>query len=423
MNTHLPRFLSQHQLDPAITERELKRVYARLLKQLDLELQAEQFQALRSDYEAACVWVRGRADAAGLGAAGLMPEADSASNAITSSELTSASAESATATMSVANQPTFRQGAYQQNRTNVYARSAVSPGVLAEDNFRELKRVVRRVGLSTQAVQLDREQRPKLMSHAGDQVADVLQKQLQKPEFLNLEAVRLFEAQIIYFLAGGWQIGNQYLFEAASKAFNWSASSDLQRQFAEAGGIIDQVLLELSLMDDVTTSERQIYDQLHERLRTERYQDLGFLNERRAPILTLYGRYRCLTFVISDYKKLEQWVHEIERLPVEKIATKVMPDKQRVAKPWFGSPWLVFVLLMILIRACASTMSNQNVTPSGYSYSTNPEAYSGPGNSSEAANRLSKAMSAQTGIATVPDKDYMRPFYEQSPAPASTKPK
>jgi hypothetical protein len=186
-------------------EREVRRAYARELKAIDQELQAEAFQTLRGRYELALDYVRQRVQDA---YEETLPEP--------------AGLEASAAPVSFEPQ--------EQSVPQVAPAQAVFEKLLRE--------------LATQDVEIGYAQR-------------LLDQSLASPELVSLDQRELFEYLLVVHLALGWQAGNEALFSVAVQHFQWKSDRRRLQIFGAAGATIDDAVLDLIGFNKQPQSQRE----------------------------------------------------------------------------------------------------------------------------------------------------------------------
>lgn len=366
MPSSLPRFFVEHQLLADATERDLKKAYSKRLKQLDLQAQPDLFQTLREDYEFAVAWLRQQAHG---------KSHEIAAPAAQSEAEQYAAAPNAVRADAPALNYGFKQAGYSGSNTMRFAAAAKTPAELAHENFRELKRVVKRLSKTVQS-DADDGAGPGYTAKRHQQQIDQLQcfldDLLTKPDFVNLEALRLFEAQVIAYLAEGWQEGNQCLFVVAGKTFGWTTRSDLQRHFGSGGDVVDRALMDQAVMAEVVEYSRKVYEDLYLRLCSNATTDWHYILEKRSHVGALYEKYRYLTYLICDYKKLDEWYQRLQSEPETQwqVSEQAVAKYEPKARSWFANPLVIVVVCGILARACGATSERGPEPPLRYTAPT-----------------------------------------------------
>ena len=206
---NLPACLVRLELDSGADERAIKRAYARELKLIDQEREGTRFQALRDAYQAALLW-----------------------------------AARAPASVAAATTAPPRTAPEQQQAQCAF------------DDF-----MAARALISTGRM-------------VGDAALwqDELQRRLNDPGLINMEARTLFEERVVLLLAEGWQRGHDTLLAAACDVFDWSADRRRLQQFGYAGALVDRAI-----------DERTMFALQPERIQATQKKVLARLRKKRAP--------------------------------------------------------------------------------------------------------------------------------------------
>ncbi|SDY65171.1 protein TonB [Variovorax sp. YR266] len=231
MSTQSFPFLQHLGLDDEADERAIRRAYAQRLKQIDQEADPEAFQALREAYETAMGWanyMQQRAQAAAQEA----PEA-------------------------VAPQP--QQGPAPEAPPDRKDDEAASRARLADSET--LARAV--LGELQERLEV----RPPTDLAEGRQL---LERMLDDPRLLDLDAQFLFEWGLATILARGWKPGHEFLFGPAMTCFKWREDGSRLLRLGPAGQFIDVAIRELEMYDRQLDTHRTPQRELIRRLRHAR---------------------------------------------------------------------------------------------------------------------------------------------------------
>lgn len=297
---HTPPFMAHLALDADADERAIKRAYAVRLKKIDQETDPEGFQRLREAYEAALQWAKSSA-------------AEGATQPELASEALDASAPSAP-----------------------QAHEAPNPEQLAGAVFDAFM-----AGLPDSALTLE--------GHLA-----ALNKSLEDPRMVNLEARVVFEWLIARQLAEGWRPGHEVLLVAATDCFHWHTDRSRLAQFNRVGAMLDAALSERAVFDSQQPEMQEQYREVIRKMRLETHPGDDFLLKHLDRAELLASRLPNWLWIITRVESLKQWREWVQVLPESKRekARKVMakasqpaPNK-KTSIPW----WAVMVMIMLISK-------------------------------------------------------------------------
>lgn len=257
-----PALFARLQLRPDADERDVRRAYARELKQIDQETQPAAFQELRETYDQLLWWLqRQKVEKQG--------------------EEDERQAEQATADPA----PADAQAAALPEETPppgpATTAEPASPEVLGREVLGQL------VGqLQAQAWK------------TGDEAEDALVRLLDDERLINVDARRYFEWGVAQILADGWRPGHELLFAPATEVFGWDADRSRLLQFGRAGHIVDAAIEEMALFDSQEWQYRQEQKEVIRRTRSP---------ERLTP------RHLCTHLPVAEmvFSHFPNWLHVI----------------------------------------------------------------------------------------------------------------
>jgi hypothetical protein len=258
-------FLDALGLDQDARERDIRSAYARRLKTIDQEHDAQGFQDLRAVYEEALAWAAWKKrDAEGPPAAAaamaLPPAADAAP-------------ETPAAPGPV---------------------DADDPRALGEAAFGRLAADLE--GLLGQPTQ-----------NNPDPYEALLRRRLDDDDLINIDARIVFEAIVATVLAHGWQPGHENLFEAALTVFDWDADPQRLLAFGHAGMVLDRALAERRVFATQPPARQAAMRRAAHALRDAGAPTEPQLRSHMRIIETMMARFPCMMGVIVSLGNVEQW--------------------------------------------------------------------------------------------------------------------
>lgn len=367
------------QLRPDANERDVRRAYARELKQIDQEQQAQAFQELRETYDQLLWWVRQQQmqDATA-------PEADAQDAA----SLASAS------------------GAGDAKPPEALS---VPPPVSSEPEHEALP--------SSEA--LGREMLDLLVQHLTENklrdrqaAAALLRQCLDDPRLGSVDAATYFEWGVASILAGGWAPGHEFLFSPAIEGFGWREDRSRLLWFGRPGQIVDAAINELLAFDTQPSEHRALQKEAIRKLRASEPLPTGELL-RELPIAEhVVAAFPNWMHVISRSESLLDWRRRHGEVPTwrKKIANRprlrlVRPPSSTApaagkSRNW-GMVFLIFMLVSALGRLLAGLAQDPSPHPRDVTGPTTLASVHRP--SQQEAELRQRAQAALGNTATSPD--------------------
>jgi len=269
--TTQPEFLVRLGLGGDADGRQVRRAYARELKQIDQERDLEGFQYLRACYEAALDWAAHRAG----------------------------HAEPAPAPVQV-EEPVMKAEAAPAASPPAETGQQVNPLLLVDGVFADLR--VRMAALAAQPERMGREETTLVAPWTA-----ALREALADPRLLNLTARVIFEHRIAALLAEGWQPGHHLLLPAAIEAFGWNDDRHALERLGSAGAHLDEALEQRVVFQSqdilVRTQQREV---LH-LLRQGEPPDAHTLNGYARALVTLTDHFPTLLGVVAPHRIAVAW--------------------------------------------------------------------------------------------------------------------
>lgn len=267
-------FLEALGLDQGAQERDIRRAYARKLKQIDQETDPDAFQALRAAYEVALDWARWKLAQVGDEASPGTPTKDAPPGPAAANAPAPAEAAPAAALDAAPQQATPAQLGAQ-----VYHR------FLAD---------------AAELVTLPKHGEPAAWRAA-------IEARFQDEEMVNIDARIYFEAYIASLLASGWRPGHEVLFVAAQQAFAWTDDRRGLRQLGPAGRMLDQAIEERRLFEAQETTERARMRDLVKMLRQEELPATRRIRAAMPDVERMLGRFSAFMEVVASMENVERW--------------------------------------------------------------------------------------------------------------------
>lgn len=258
-------FLDALGLDEDARERDIRSAYAKRLKAIDQEHDAQGFQDLRAVYEEALAW-----------AAWKKREAE-------------VPPESATAMA-----PPPAADAAPETPAAPEPVDADDPRSMGEAAFGRLATEME--GLLAQPTQ-----------NNPDPYEALLRRRLDDDDLINIDARIVFEAIIATVLAHGWRPGHENLFEAALTVFGWDADPQRLLAFGHAGMVLDRALAERRLFATQPPAQQAAMRRAAHALRDAEAPTEPQLRSHMRIVETMMARFPCMMDVIVSLENVEQW--------------------------------------------------------------------------------------------------------------------
>ncbi|HET7866403.1 MAG TPA: hypothetical protein VFL86_18540 [Burkholderiaceae bacterium] len=315
-------------LAPDADEREVRRAYARRVKAIDPATDPVAFQALREHYEAALAWVRmrpaDRVDGGGLDVA------EASSKTV---EAPAAAAPAPPVVLEPEPEPHVPSEAPAPERgSDLHLADASEPVFSAF--FRAVAQEFKYVATAAAA----------------------LERALEDPRLINLEARARFELRVAQLLVQGWQPGHQFLFVAACDTFHWEQDRSRLSMFGPVGAMLDaaitQSLVFYGQPDQVQFTQQR---SLVVRLREDALPSNDTLAKERERLQMLAQRYPHWLRIVTSGANVARWQEALQGLPPLQMRAVPAPAEGS-QRPSGTTEWSGFLLLIGILVALANLL-------------------------------------------------------------------
>ena len=276
-------FLAHLGLRNDADERDIKRAYARLLKQIDQATDAAAFQALREAYEAALHWHR-----QGGGASSQRVE-----TATGPSLAPPAPPPPASAPVPRIERPREKAPPRPPTQNHGAASTARPTGPATDPDVLEVFQAFM----------------SQLTTH-GDKASmrQALTSSLEDPRVQGLEARDMFEWLIAKALAKGWKPGHDILMALAIELFKWGKEPRYLMRFGQAGSEIDQSISDAAVFDAQPVALQERLKEVIRLLRgAPRGDDAAKAEIHRADLELLLVRFGSWLRLNAPAERVRQW--------------------------------------------------------------------------------------------------------------------
>jgi protein TonB len=319
-------FLDILGLDESALERDIRRAYARKLKQIDQEQDPGAFQALRDAYEVALDWARWKLEQEAADVPEGMP----------------ADAQDVPAPPLQADAPA--PAAEQE---------AASPAQLGADVYHRF------LAAAGELVQL-----PKHGEVAAWRAA--IEARFGDEELVNIDARIYFEAYIASLLVSGWRPGHEVLFVAAQEAFGWTEDRRGLRQLGQAGRMLDQAIEERRLFEAQQPTDRARMRDLVKLLRQDTLPATRRIRAAMPDVERMLARFPAFMEVHAHMENVERWraVYRESGGPPIEADSDAMAVPPPAPEPGFfaRNGARIFILLVIVLAGIFSSPGKRHDT-------------------------------------------------------------
>jgi protein TonB len=307
---------------PDIDERALRRAYARLLKQIDVEAEPARFQALREALDQSLRWLalRDRARAA--------PGQATAAEAPPSA--------SPTPTM-----PASHRVVDELPPLALPPRLPTADGIgsaVYATFHQSVTQVFRNVAGAREA----------------------LDTALADERLINIDARTVFEGHVAGLLANGWRPGHDHLLDPAIEVFGWERDHARLAHFGQAGALVDAAIRDRAVFRQFNGHQIAVLTQLILRLRDAAPPNPGTLHEEVQQLQYLVQRVpnwlRIVAPVDPVNARFEMW----RQSPAStQSAMAAQPPRVIGAKPPSATMPALLVMAALLVLVVFAGMGNR----------------------------------------------------------------
>ena len=353
-----PYFLQRLGLDPKAGERDIRRAYARELKQIDQEQDAAGFQHLRLCYEQAQNWVRYHDESEANDEADddvfvLQDEHGAAppSAPVVDSHANPEAAPLSTDEVNARGDDRGERIADPEVEQESKSSPGLTPSVVrfAEPQISDAQTVLTEF-LPWLYAAAQGSSKPTL-----ETVREALTRCLADPRMVGLDAGDEFERAIAHLLVQGWKPGHETLFVAALLQFDWEQDIRRLQRLGYAGNILAHAIAERQHFFQQeyysTEAQRRVIEMLRQSVRPSdsdliKYQPL---------VQGLAERYPHVLDIIAGQQRAEQWLQWAAEVPERVRITTMQIKMQEPPKGKSKSsriPWgiAIFIGLRVLLH-------------------------------------------------------------------------
>lgn len=320
----LPPFLVRLSLGMDADPRAIRRAYARELKLIDQEADAEAFQFLREQYEAALQW-----------------------HAWQTWEDEQSETESETET---APEPLAQPVSLVKSET-VQAAPHAEADDEANAGPQELAFAVFRRLVDTCEC---------LTAMADDatvaQWEQEIRAHLAAEELVNVDARTIFEQLIVDWLAAGWVPGKEKLFAAAPEVFGWEQDRRRLQQFGYAGTFVGQAIDERSFFLGMNEEELVRHRNTIALLRASFEPDVDRIKYIMTSVEQLMASFPHLMALSVSSETVARWREVFVQRGgnIEQVRQAAIAEP-KVEESGGSFPWgFAFLVLIMVLRGCSS---------------------------------------------------------------------
>jgi hypothetical protein len=360
-------YLNRLGLDKAADERAIKRAYARELKQIDLETDADGFQALRHAYEMALQWVKHRPAGVSFAPAATVPVLPVAVR-----ELEMRTRPAAPVAAAPARDADTGESPPQLGQAVFDAFLAICGEMAAQGDARDSLLW-----------------RKHLQRCAGDD------------RLLNIAARAHFEFLIARLLADGWQTGHEGLFVAARQVFEWEKDRRRLLEFGNLGGWLNQAIDECEMFTHQQSGDCSGQADAVTRVREDAAPSKSELITHVPHLRNMVARFPAWTAVIASRERIGHWMEMEQAIPKWRRRMRITTPASSTEKSGSSSWWKVIVII-IVIRALFSVFGSSST-------SNQPPPWNPPRLSQPSAPATEQEQLAEAAYQRAAGKLYMPP--------------
>jgi TPR repeat protein len=360
--SQLPEFFIRYEVASDADQRSVKRAYAKVLKTIDQETQAQAFQELRDLYEEALRWIQYRdwqIEQERLQA--IEDEAKLADNdrqeleyrvqtqdEIKHDEHASTSNPRHSDTIEVNNAEQLERSSDLPPSAENAIQDPVDPNLTASSQITEPEAYLPAVLANEVFAELGHA----FANAAPKQEVALLNACLDDERLIDLEARDIFEWFVIRHIAQGWSHPNGDLFHAAVEVFGWDKDSSRLQRFDEPGQIVDRALTEYAIFQqmDVNTQKKQI--ELNCRLRNSEIPKKSYLKDNMMMLNFMMENYPTWIALNVSREYLQAWQQASEKLKLRPFIEHTEQEESALKK-FISSPAKVFFSLYIIFILCS----------------------------------------------------------------------
>ena len=325
-------FLARLGLEDDADERQVRRAYARELKQIDQERDLEGFQYLRACYEAALDWVA-HAAAHAAHAAPVLATVD------------------VDATGAVPSAPDDAPPGPPKQEDD-----AEDPVALAERVFADFR--ARVPALAAQPERMGQDDDARIVPWV-----EALRDALADPRLVHLYARVVFEHHVAALLAEGWAPGHHLLLPAAIDVFGWDQDRRALERLSHAGAVVDEALEQRAMFQSQDVLARTVQREVLFLLRQGVQPDERSLRGYAAALVALTDYFPTLLGVVAPHDLATAWRAQVTDELLREAQSAADPDVPR--SWWRGGPppGLSVAIAVFFVLRLAGLFSGHDTEP------------------------------------------------------------